>query len=80
MGAAHVPLSVILSYLCVAVGGNGTTAGCVAPDRSGSDGNRSAPQPGTALDTRRYGLDEINQGYQDLEDGKLIRGIVVHED
>jgi alcohol dehydrogenase (nicotinoprotein) len=32
------------------------------------------------LITRRYGLDEINQGYQDLEDGKLIRGIVVHED
>jgi len=32
------------------------------------------------LITRRYSLDEINQGYQDLDDGKLIRGIVVHED
>jgi S-(hydroxymethyl)glutathione dehydrogenase/alcohol dehydrogenase len=31
------------------------------------------------LITRRYGLDEINQGYQDLEDGKIIRGIVIHE-
>jgi alcohol dehydrogenase (nicotinoprotein) len=25
------------------------------------------------LITRRYGLDEINQGYQDLDDGKIIR-------
>jgi alcohol dehydrogenase (nicotinoprotein) len=32
------------------------------------------------LITRRYGLDEINQGYQDLEDGKIIRGVLVHED
>lgn len=32
------------------------------------------------LITREYGLDEIDQGYQDLEDGKLVRGIVVHED
>ncbi|NKQ51427.1 NDMA-dependent alcohol dehydrogenase [Amycolatopsis sp. K13G38] len=31
------------------------------------------------LITRRYGLDEINQGYQDLDEGKIIRGIVVHE-
>jgi S-(hydroxymethyl)glutathione dehydrogenase/alcohol dehydrogenase len=32
------------------------------------------------LITRKYRLEEINRGYQDLEDGKLIRGIVVHED
>lgn len=31
------------------------------------------------LITRRYGLDEINRGYQDLDDGKIIRGIVIHE-
>jgi len=31
------------------------------------------------LITRRYTLDEINQGYQDLDDGKLIRGIIVHQ-
>jgi S-(hydroxymethyl)glutathione dehydrogenase/alcohol dehydrogenase len=32
------------------------------------------------LITRKYSLDEINHGYQDLDDGKLIRGVVVHED
>lgn len=32
------------------------------------------------LITREYRLDEINQGYQDLEDGKIIRGIIRHED
>jgi NDMA-dependent alcohol dehydrogenase len=31
------------------------------------------------LVTRRYTLDQINQGYQDLLDGKNIRGIIVHE-
>jgi NDMA-dependent alcohol dehydrogenase len=31
------------------------------------------------LITRRYSLDEINQGYQDLLDGKNIRGVLVHE-
>jgi NDMA-dependent alcohol dehydrogenase len=31
------------------------------------------------LITRRYRLDEINQGYQDLDDGKLIRGVIVHD-
>jgi alcohol dehydrogenase (nicotinoprotein) len=31
------------------------------------------------LITRRYRLDEINQGYQDLEDGKIIRGVILHE-
>jgi S-(hydroxymethyl)glutathione dehydrogenase/alcohol dehydrogenase len=30
------------------------------------------------LITRRYRLDDINQGYQDLDDGKLIRGVIVH--
>ncbi len=31
------------------------------------------------LITRRYSLDEVNQGYQDLDDGKLIRGVILHE-
>ncbi len=31
------------------------------------------------LITRRYALEEINAGYQDLCDGKIIRGIVIHE-
>ena len=31
------------------------------------------------LITQRYQLDEINQGYQDLEDGKLIRGVIRHQ-
>jgi S-(hydroxymethyl)glutathione dehydrogenase/alcohol dehydrogenase len=31
------------------------------------------------LVTRRYSLDEINQGYQDMTDGKNIRGVLVHE-
>jgi hypothetical protein len=49
MGAAHVPLPVILSYLCVAVGRNRTTAGCVALDWSVLAGNGRAPQTGTAV-------------------------------
>ena len=31
------------------------------------------------LITRRYRLDEINQGYRDLDDGQLIRGVIIHE-
>lgn len=31
------------------------------------------------LITTRYRLEEINQGYQDLFDGKNIRGVVLHE-
>jgi alcohol dehydrogenase (nicotinoprotein) len=31
------------------------------------------------LITGRYTLDEINHGYQDLDDGKLIRGVIRHE-
>jgi alcohol dehydrogenase (nicotinoprotein) len=31
------------------------------------------------LITRRYRLDEVNEAYQDLEDGKIIRGVIVHE-
>jgi len=31
------------------------------------------------LITRRYRLDEVNEAYQDLEDGKNIRGVIVHE-
>jgi alcohol dehydrogenase (nicotinoprotein) len=32
------------------------------------------------LISRRYQLEEINQAYQDLEDGKNIRGVIVHEE
>jgi len=31
------------------------------------------------LITRRYRLDEVNAAYQDMLDGKLIRGVIVHE-
>jgi alcohol dehydrogenase (nicotinoprotein) len=31
------------------------------------------------LVSHRYRLDEINQAYQDLEDGKNIRGVIIHE-
>jgi S-(hydroxymethyl)glutathione dehydrogenase/alcohol dehydrogenase len=31
------------------------------------------------LITKRYQLDEINQAYQDLLDGKNMRGVIVHE-
>jgi S-(hydroxymethyl)glutathione dehydrogenase/alcohol dehydrogenase len=30
------------------------------------------------LITRRYTLDQINEGYQDLRDGKIIRGVIIH--
>jgi alcohol dehydrogenase (nicotinoprotein) len=33
----------------------------------------------TELITRKYALDEINEGYQDLMDGKNIRGVIIHE-
>jgi len=33
----------------------------------------------TELITKKYILDEINQGYEDLMDGKNIRGVVVHQ-
>jgi S-(hydroxymethyl)glutathione dehydrogenase/alcohol dehydrogenase len=31
------------------------------------------------LITRRYRLDEVNQGYQDMLDGKNVRGVIIHE-
>jgi S-(hydroxymethyl)glutathione dehydrogenase/alcohol dehydrogenase len=31
------------------------------------------------LITRTYKLDDLNQGYQDMVDGKNIRGVVIHE-
>ncbi|MGH8929733.1 MAG: NDMA-dependent alcohol dehydrogenase [Egibacteraceae bacterium] len=31
------------------------------------------------LVTKRYTLDEVNQGYRDLLDGKNIRGVLIHE-
>ncbi|MFD0852311.1 alcohol dehydrogenase, partial [Actinomadura adrarensis] len=31
------------------------------------------------LITQRYTLEQVNQGYQDLQDGRNIRGVLVHE-
>jgi S-(hydroxymethyl)glutathione dehydrogenase/alcohol dehydrogenase len=31
------------------------------------------------LVTRHYKLDEVNQGYADLEAGKNIRGVILHD-
>jgi S-(hydroxymethyl)glutathione dehydrogenase/alcohol dehydrogenase len=31
------------------------------------------------LITRRYKLDEVNEGYQDMLDGKNIRGVIIHD-
>jgi alcohol dehydrogenase (nicotinoprotein) len=31
------------------------------------------------LITNRYRLDDVNQGYQDLLDGKNVRGVMIHE-
>lgn len=31
------------------------------------------------LITTRYSLEEVNQGYEDLRDGKNIRGVIVHD-
>jgi S-(hydroxymethyl)glutathione dehydrogenase/alcohol dehydrogenase len=31
------------------------------------------------LVTKQYSLDEVNQGYQDLLDGKNMRGVLIHE-
>jgi Zn-dependent alcohol dehydrogenase len=33
----------------------------------------------TELITKKYPLDEINEGYQDLMEGKNIRGVIVHQ-
>jgi S-(hydroxymethyl)glutathione dehydrogenase/alcohol dehydrogenase len=30
------------------------------------------------LVTAKYRLEDVNQGYQDLRDGKNIRGVIVH--
>ena len=32
------------------------------------------------LITRRYTLDQVNEGYQDMRDGKNIRGVMVYDD
>jgi len=31
------------------------------------------------LVTRKYSLDQVNQAYQDMNDGKNIRGVIIHE-
>jgi Zn-dependent alcohol dehydrogenase len=35
--------------------------------------------PLTELITKKYALEEINEGYADLMDGKNLRGVVVHQ-
>ena len=30
------------------------------------------------LVTKRYSLEDVNQGYQDLRDGKNVRGVIMH--
>jgi len=32
-----------------------------------------------SLITKRYTLDEVNQGYQDQRDGTVIRGVLEHQ-
>jgi S-(hydroxymethyl)glutathione dehydrogenase/alcohol dehydrogenase len=32
------------------------------------------------LITRRYSLDQVNEGYQDMLDGKNIRGVMIFDD
>jgi len=32
------------------------------------------------LISRRYTLDQVNEAYRDLEEGKNIRGVIIHED
>jgi S-(hydroxymethyl)glutathione dehydrogenase/alcohol dehydrogenase len=32
------------------------------------------------LVTTRYALDEVNQGYRDMKDGRNIRGLIVYTD
>ena len=44
--------------------------------------NRDAKAVHLKLDeliTRRYPLEDVNQGYQDMLDGKNIRGVIIHE-
>jgi S-(hydroxymethyl)glutathione dehydrogenase/alcohol dehydrogenase len=33
----------------------------------------------TELVSQRYTLDQINEGYQDMMDGKNLRGVIIHE-
>src|SRR6266487_4643896 len=33
----------------------------------------------TELVTKRYTLDQVNEGYQDMMDGKNLRGVIIHE-
>ena len=45
--------------------------------------NRDAKAMHLKLDeliTRRYTLDQVNEGYQDMMDGKNIRGVIIHQD
>ena len=32
------------------------------------------------LITTQYQLEDVNQGYQDLRDGKNIRGVIIHRE
>ena len=50
----------------------------LAAPRGGHEGAGAVGQAHGAA-TKKYTLDEINDGYQDLMDGKNIRGVVVHQ-
>lgn len=43
------------------------------------DRYRSADLRLDELITRRYRLDEVNQGYDDLLAGRTVRGMIVHD-
>jgi hypothetical protein len=44
-----------------------------------ADVGMNAVQGARYAGAKKYTLDEINDGYQDLMDGKNIRGVVVHQ-
>ena len=66
----------------------GTSGGCRAPSSAAATCSttprllglyRSGDLKLDELITRQYRLDEVNQGYQDMLDGKNIRGVIIHE-
>ena len=51
------------------------TRGGYVPEHA-DEGSRN-PGAGQAVGGHRYCLEEINQGYADLGEGKLIRGVII---
>jgi hypothetical protein len=58
----------------------GTPPAPAAPARTSCRARYAGAKHGPAAGSpaRKYTLDEINDGYRDLMDGKNIRGVVVH--